>query len=114
MVLGLYTTIVRIDEDGDPIECDAVVHFTVESFTPGYPATRTDPAEGPEIEVAFESAELDGHPGKLTDAELSTLRTWFDAHHEQAWDCANDNYEPGPDPDDARDRGWDRWMGDAA
>jgi hypothetical protein len=114
MALELYTTITRTDVDGEAVECEAIVYFTVESFSPGYCATWTQPGEGPEIECAFDRAELDGLPtdAPLTDAELATLRTWFVTNHDKAYACANDNFEPGPDPDDARDREYDDRMTD--
>jgi hypothetical protein len=99
MALTLGTTILRTDADGDTVECDVAVHFTADCTSPGYPATRTDPGEGPEHECQFDGAELDGVPGKLTDAEpdkltdaeLGTLRTWFEANHDKAHEAANDN-----------------------
>lgn len=111
MALELYTTITRADADGDAVEYDATVRFTVESYTPGYSATRTDPGEAAEFECAFEGAELDDKAA-LTDAELATLRTWFAANTDRVWQVANDNYDAGPDPDDARDRASDDRMND--
>jgi hypothetical protein len=114
MALELYTTVMRTDADGDAVECPATVRFSIESYIPGYPATRTQPGEAAEFECAFEDAELDGKD-TLTDAELATLRTWFAANTDRVWQVANDNYDAGPDPDDARDRANDEgWRGLAA
>lgn len=102
----LYTTVIRTDPDGDTVECEAAIHFTVDSYTPGYAATWTRPGEGAEIECSFDRAELVGLPvaAPLTDAELATLRAWFEANHDQAYEAANDNHDNRPDPDDARER----------
>jgi hypothetical protein len=121
--MELYTTILRTDADGDEVEYEAIVHFTVASYTPGCPACYYQrngdpgwPAEPAEYEFAFESAELDptykGLP-PLTDAELSTLRLWFEANHDLACERAGESYH-GPDPDDARDAANDNddgWRG---
>jgi hypothetical protein len=112
MALELYTTITRIDADGDPVECDATVSFTAECISPGYPATYTQPGEGPEYEVTFEDAELETRfcpvPGKLTEAELATLRGWFLANLERAREAARDDGADGFDDerDHANDNGW--------
>ena len=105
--LSLGTTITRTDSEGDAVECDAVITFTVESYTPGCPAVRYQPngdpgwpAEGAEYEFAFDGAELESEPdeapGPLTDAELLTLRAWFQNHHAEACEAANDNYGDRP------------------
>jgi hypothetical protein len=115
--MELHTTILRTDEFGDQVECDATVHFTAECTSPGYAATYMQPGDGPEFECTFESAELETRycpvPGKLTEAELGTLRTWFQANTDKVWQAANDNFDDGPDPDEARDRAWDErgWRG---
>jgi hypothetical protein len=114
MALELYTTIIRTDADGHEVECPATVRFSIESYTPGYPATWTQPGEAAEFECAFEDAGLDGK-GALIDAELATLRSWFAANTDRVWHVANDNRDDGPDPDDARDRAnGDGWRGLAA
>lgn len=86
----LCTTITRIDADGVAVEYDATITFTVESYTPGYAATRTHPAEAAEIECAFESAELlaPDEDGPLTEAEMMTLRVWFSNNHDKACEAA--------------------------
>lgn len=106
--LTLGTTITRIDADGDPVVCDVAVHFTAACTSPGYPATWTQPGEGPDYELTFERAEFDGGepddaPGPLNYAELATLKVWFVANFDRAYEAANDNHDDGRDPDD---RGW--------
>jgi hypothetical protein len=127
MALELYTTVIRIDADGDLVEYEAIARFTATMTSPGCRAQIYGdpddcwPAESAEYELAFESAGLDPtykgqHP--LTDAEMATLRAWFVTAGDEAFDCANDNEPDGPDPDDARNRDFDDrmngWTGDAA
>jgi hypothetical protein len=91
----LCTTITRAGADGIRVEYDVTVYFTVESYAPGYPATRSHPAEGAEIECAFERAELlapDDHHD-LTEAEMMTLRAWFAANHDKACAAAADSFD---------------------
>lgn len=93
--LRLNTTLIRQDNDGAPVECDVAIRYAATMTHRGYPATWTEPAEGPEFEVEFLSAELDGipddAPGPLTVIEIETLRKWFDENEGRAWECANDN-----------------------
>lgn len=110
---SLCTTIVR-----DGLEQDVTVHFSAECTLAASRACRDDPGYPAEYETRFESAELDcAEPGdKLTDAELATLRTWFQSNWDKAADAAdaaNDNFTDGPDPDAARDRKFDDrgWRG---
>ncbi len=121
--LRLGTTITRTDADGDAVECEAVISFTVESYSPGCPAVMYQasgdpgwPAEAVDYEFRFDGAELecepDEAPGPLTDAELLTLRSWFASHHAEACEAANDNFAFGPDPDAARDWAFDDHDGD--
>jgi len=101
--LYLCTTLVRQDNDGDPVEVDAIVYFEARMTSRGCRAqTYGDPsgcypAEPAEFEITFASADLDGiphgAPGPITAIETETLRTWFDAHENEAWECANDNYD---------------------
>ena len=97
--LYLCTTIVRQDADGDPVECDAIVYFDAHMTARGGRATWTDPGWAPEYECTFRSADLDGEPsdapGPLTAIEIETLRAWFDAQADAAWECANDNFDRG-------------------
>jgi hypothetical protein len=115
--MELYTTILRTDEFGDEVELDVAIQVAATCISRGYRATRTDPGDGPEYECVFEGAELDVKPltgiAPLTEAELGTLRTWFDANTDKVWQAANDNFDDGPDPDEARDRAWDErgWRG---
>lgn len=120
--MELYTTILRTDADGDLVEYEAIVHFSATMTSPGCRAQiygdpdNCWPAEDPEYDLAFESAELDPtYKGEapLTDAELATLRAWFVTAGDKAFECANDNHrDDGPDPDDARDRDYDDLMDD--
>lgn len=101
--LYLTTTIVRQDNDGDPVECDAIVYFDAVMTSPYRPeqgpsyASGGQPAEGPEYDLTFSEAALDGEPsdapGPLTVIETAQLRTWFDAHEREAFECANDNFD---------------------
>ena len=91
----------RPSTDGEPETFDIVIYFDVVSFSPGCPARiRWDendhPAEPPEYEFAFVRAELDLSErdratnlyAPLSEAELETVRDWFDAHHDEAVDAA--------------------------
>jgi hypothetical protein len=130
--MELHTTILRTDEFGDEVELDVAIQVAATCISRGYRVTRTDPGDGPEYECVFEGAELDVKPlphsdtlgvrqpnekltgiAPLTEAELGTLRTWFDANTDKVWQAANDNFDDGPDPDEARDRAWDErgWRG---
>lgn len=110
MSLELYTTITRIDADGDPVECDATVYFSAKCTSPGYAPSWDDPVgAGAEYECTFDSAEIETRfcpvPGKLTDAELETLRTWFLANDSSAHEAANDNFADDPGFDNRGFRG---------
>jgi hypothetical protein len=91
--MHIWTTIERTDEDGDPVEHEVKVEFTAYCTCPASKACWDDPGWDAEYECSFESAEFDREPegGKLTDAELATLRTWFVHNHDKASDAANDN-----------------------
>jgi hypothetical protein len=95
--LFLCTTLSRPDADGAPVLCDVVVTFDAAMTSPGYRArTYGDPddcypAEGAEFDCTFTGAALDGEPGPLTAIETATLRRWFYANPNIAWQAANDN-----------------------
>jgi hypothetical protein len=101
----LCTTIVRQDNDNQPVECDAIVYFDAVMTSPYRPeqgpsyASGGQPAEGPEYDLTFSSADLDGEPsdapGPLTAIETAQLQTWFDERKQQAaaFECANDNFD---------------------
>jgi hypothetical protein len=95
--LWLSATLIRQDADGDPVECDVVVNYAATMTSPGYPQTWMEPGEGPEFEIEFLSAELDGiphdAPGPLTAIETATLRKWFEDHEGDAIERANDNFK---------------------
>jgi hypothetical protein len=95
--LWLNTTLIRQDNDGQPVECDVAINYAATMTHPGYPATWTDPAEAPEFEIEFIGAELDGDPcdapGPLTVIEIAAMRKWFEENEARAWECANDNKE---------------------
>ena len=97
--LYLCTTIVRQDNDGEPVECDAIVYFEARMTARGGRATWTDPGWAPEYECTFSAADLDGiphdAPGPLTTLETERLRAWFDTQDQAAWECANDNHDRG-------------------
>jgi hypothetical protein len=101
-MLTLSTTILR-----DGLERDVTVEFTANCTLRAARACWDDPGYPAEYETAFVSAALD-HPEPddhgLTDAEMATLRTWFRTNEDKVWHAANDNFDAGPDPDDARDR----------
>ena len=94
--LWLGTTLIRQDAAGEPVECDVAINYAATMTSPGYPATWMEPAEGPEFEIEFLSAELDGipedAPGPLTAIETATLRKWFEEHESDAIERANDNF----------------------
>lgn len=111
--LFLGTTVTRKDEDSEGFKVDVLVYFNVDSYSPGYPATRIDPACGPEYEFSFVRAEIDGCDdegagGPLTETEIAGLRAWFENSHDAATEEAESNADDGPDPDDERDRQYDR------
>jgi hypothetical protein len=112
MSLELTTTITRIDADGEEVECDATVYFTAECTAPGYSASCTDPGAPAEYECTFDDAEIETRfcdvPGRLTQAELATLRSWFAANHEQACEAARDadGFDGERDHANDNDRGW--------
>ena len=91
MSLHLCTRLTRT-VDGDPVECDMVIGFAVESFVAGCKATWDDPAEPAEYEFEVTSIEFDGPhddaPGDLTDAERITLMAWFKARYDEACERA--------------------------
>lgn len=94
--LWLGTTIVRQTDEYGPVECDVAINYAATMTSPGYPATRMEPAEGPEFEIEFLGAEIevnDDAPGPLTVIEMATLRKWFEANEARALECANDNWE---------------------
>lgn len=103
--LFLGTTLTRQTAEHGPVECDVIVFFEVDSFTPGYPQTWMQPAEGPEYELAFTGAafdppgEPDDAPGPITTIEVAQLREWFETNHARAAEVANDNFD---DRDDYR------------
>lgn len=114
--LFLCTRLIRTDVDGDRVECDVVIYFEVESYSPGCPASLWGPAphpgDDPEYEFSFLSAEFDGGepddaPGPLTEPEIATLRAWFEANHDKACEVAADRT---PDRDaDRADYLYDQW-----
>ena len=94
--LFICTRMIRVDVDGDQVECDMIVYFEVDSFTPGCPATWEQPAEAPEYELSFLSAEFDGGepddaPGPLTEAEVAVLKVWFEANYDRACEFADES-----------------------
>jgi hypothetical protein len=112
--LSISTTIARFYADGDIGACDVLVYFRVTHFSPGYKGDMIDPPCGPEYEFDFVRAELDGHPEEtpLTAAEIDDLTGWLydGGGYGKAIECAEENHDDGPDPDEARDREYDRRM----
>lgn len=104
--LFLCTRMRRTDADGEPFDVDMVIYFEVTSRSPGCPARiRYDewdhPAEAAEYEFAITRIEFDSGfvnpnqppddaPWPLTDDEDATLRQWFDANYDQAYEAAED------------------------
>lgn len=95
--LFLCTLLTRVDADGDAGQYDVVIYFEVESYSPGRPASLWGPApypeEYPEWEFSFLCAEFDGGepddaPRPLTETEIATLKTWFEANHDRACEVA--------------------------
>jgi hypothetical protein len=94
----LCTTIVRPDESGDSVEHDIKVWFSADCTVAASRACWDDPGYPAEYDVTFESAEFHGRfapEGHLTETELATLRTWFLAKENEAWEAANDNAAAG-------------------
>jgi len=96
----LFTTLLR---PGDTEELDVAITFTTTVHGRYIPATYWEPAEYPELEHEFVSAEPDGWEGPLTDAEVAQMREWFEAHTSDA-DEACTVEDTGPDPDEMRER----------
>ena len=93
--LFICTTLKRLDNEGETVECDAVIYFTCDSYHAGTRHTHPgghwnshigswDPPDDPEAEFSFLRAEFDGAhddaPDPLTEAETATLREWFETH----------------------------------
>jgi hypothetical protein len=113
--MHLWTTIERPDECGDPVEHDVKVEFTAHQTVAASRACWDDPGYPAEYDITFEGAAFDRANipgGPLTEAELVTVKTWFQANDDKVWQAANDNHQDGPDPDAARDRANDNaWFG---
>jgi hypothetical protein len=93
-MLHLFTTIERADEYGDLVEHDVRVEFTAKQTAAASRACWDDPGWAAEYDITFDGAEFDGRfapDGKLTAAELATLRTWFATKGDAASEAANDN-----------------------
>ena len=100
--LYLCTTIQRAANDGETVECDAIVYYEARMTSPGCKArTYGDPAncwpaEAPEFDITFDRVDFDGKPidapGPMTEIEAATLRKWFDDNEKAAIEFANDNY----------------------
>lgn len=82
---GLFvcTTLTRKTEEFGDVETDIVIEFRITHYIRGYPATWTDPAEGPEFEfeitdIYFDGGECDDAPGPVTDTERAALTAWFE------------------------------------
>ena len=104
----IWTTLARPGDDGDPEERDVAITFATTIHGRYIPATYWEPAEYPELEHTFLSAEFDGWPGPLTDAEMAQMRAWFEAHQAEADEAAV--VEDWRDPDEERERrdDWER------
>lgn len=113
--LFLSTRITRPDaNDGEPGELDVIVYFRIESYRPGYPGKFYGepgdcyPAEPAEYELSFVSAEIDGpmpSDAPLTAAEIGGLEAWFEAHHAEACEVADEQRDDFA----ANDGAYDRW-----
>lgn len=89
MALTLCTTILR-----DGVLCDVTVAFTAECVLAATRACWDDPGFPAEYVSSFVGAELDcpeSADDRLTDAELETLRGWFEGNWDKASEAANDN-----------------------
>ena len=86
--LLVCTSLTRDTAEYGPIECDIVIYFSIESYSPGCPARIYGdpddcyPAEAAEYDFAidlieFDGGEVDDAPGPLTPAEIETLTAWF-------------------------------------
>lgn len=98
--LSIGTTLIRQDNDGEPVECDVVVNFAATMTSPGWRGSYYEPPESAEFEIEFLGAAFDlppgqtepsDAPGPMTVIELATLEKWFDENEARAWECANDN-----------------------
>lgn len=114
--LFLGTTIQRTDCDGERFDVDMVIYFKVVSYSAGRPARLYGepgdcyPEDPAEYEFEVDRIEFDNPvgvgnvppddaPGPLTDEEDATLRQWFDAHYDLAFERAVENQS-----DEAADR----------
>ena len=95
--LSIGATLIRQDNEGQPVECDVSVKFAATMTSRGWRGSYWEPPEAAEFEIEFLGAELDGEPsdapGPLTAIEVATLRKWFDENEARAWEAANDNKE---------------------
>lgn len=92
----IFTTIERPDENGDPTEHEVAIEFSSHCTLKASKACWDDPGFAAEYDCIFEHAQFADRfapKDKLTDAELATVRTWFqsNAADDRIWEAANDN-----------------------
>jgi hypothetical protein len=92
----------------DEGQVDVYITFTATILSPGYAATRDDPAEGSEWEFEINDIELDLPKGmtpspeeQLTPQEKAQITAWFERREGQyrASEAANDKYDPSEQGD---------------
>jgi hypothetical protein len=116
MNLSISTLLRRDGEDYDVrIEFDATITSPYVPAQTYGPAEDCYPAEGPEWEANLTGFAFDPPDASLppiTEAERVTLTAWLDAHDREVGDAIMDadrDHCP-PDPDEARDRDFDRGL----
>lgn len=107
----IWTALPRPGDDGAPEDRDVCITFATTVHGRYIPATYWEPAEYPELEHTFLTAQFDGWPGPLTDDEMAQMRDWFHRHQSEA-DDATSVEDEGRDPDEERDLRWD-WVRDS-
>jgi hypothetical protein len=115
MNLSISTTLRRDGEDYDVvITYDATITSPYVPAQTYGPAEDCYPAEGPEWEAEITSIDFDPPDASLppiTLGEHVELTEWLDAHdHEVGAAIMEADTDYGPDPDEARDRDFDRGL----
>lgn len=91
-----HSTWIECSDDGGDVEIEIVAEYT---FTPGHRATHEEPECGPEIEIV-KTTTLSGGAWALNEEEVERIIYEIVEGHDD-----------GPDPDDSRERAFEREKG---